>query len=163
VWCLVIYGFLASVLPVWMLLAPRDYLSAFMKIGTIVLLAVGVLVAAPRLQMPATTVFTEGVPGPHDRLRRHADGVIRRRDGADRRMRHRTGPVLRNELPGGLPGDSLQSASEAVAGLGFTITPDQLQAAANEWRSRRWWPGPAVRQPSLSACPRSSPRRSGLA
>ena len=55
-----IYGFLASVLPVWMLLAPRDYLSTFMKIGTIVLLAVGVVVAAPRLQMPATTVFTDG-------------------------------------------------------------------------------------------------------
>ena len=45
-----IYGFVASVLPVWMLLAPRDYLSTFMKIGVIVLLAVGVLVAAPTHQ-----------------------------------------------------------------------------------------------------------------
>ena len=47
---LVVYGFVASVLPVWMLLAPRDYLSTFMKIGIIVLLAVGVVVAAPVLQ-----------------------------------------------------------------------------------------------------------------
>ena len=46
VWCLIGYGFLASVLPVWMLLAPRDYLSTFMKIGTIVLLAIGIRDAA---------------------------------------------------------------------------------------------------------------------
>src|SRR5215207_9354062 len=60
VWCLIGYGFVASVLPVWMLLAPRDYLSTFMKIGTIALLAIGVVVAAPRLLMPATTAFTDG-------------------------------------------------------------------------------------------------------
>jgi carbon starvation protein len=62
------YGFLASVLPVWMLLAPRDYLSAFMKIGTIALLVVGVMVVNPVLQMPAVTRFVGGggpiIPGP---------------------------------------------------------------------------------------------------
>lgn len=54
------YGFLASVLPVWMLLAPRDYLSAFMKIGTILLLVAGVIVVNPELHMPAVTAFAAG-------------------------------------------------------------------------------------------------------
>jgi carbon starvation protein len=62
------YGFIASVLPVWLLLAPRDYLSSFMKIGTIFSLVVGVVIVNPHLQMPAFTRFTEGggpiVPGP---------------------------------------------------------------------------------------------------
>jgi carbon starvation protein len=62
------YGFLASVLPVWMLLAPRDYLSSFMKIGTIALLIVGVMVVNPELHMPAMTKFVGGggpiIPGP---------------------------------------------------------------------------------------------------
>ena len=59
-WGLMIYGFIASVLPVWLLLAPRDYLSTFMKIGTIVLLAVGILIVRPPLQMPALTRFIDG-------------------------------------------------------------------------------------------------------
>ncbi|MDH6433272.1 carbon starvation protein CstA [Streptomyces sp. SAI-144] len=126
VFCLVGYGFVASVLPVWMLLAPRDYLSTFMKIGTIALLAVGVVVAAPVLRADAVSDFAtsgagpvfaglavpvpvhhhrlwrvvrlpragllrydaeadrEGVAGPSHRLRRHADGVVRRDHGADR-------------------------------------------------------------------------------
>jgi carbon starvation protein len=54
------YGFAASVLPVWLLLAPRDYLSAFVKIGVVVALAVGILVVLPPLQMPALTRFTDG-------------------------------------------------------------------------------------------------------
>ena len=60
-WCLIAYGLAASILPVWLLLAPRDYLSTFMKIGTIALLAVGILIAQPAIQMPAMTTFaTEG-------------------------------------------------------------------------------------------------------
>jgi carbon starvation protein len=59
-WALVIYGFIASVLPVWLLLAPRDYLSTFLKIGTIVGLAIGVLFVAPELKMPAFTKFIDG-------------------------------------------------------------------------------------------------------
>jgi carbon starvation protein len=51
------YGFIASVLPVWLLLAPRDYLSTFLKIGTIVALAIGILIVAPELKMPAFTQF----------------------------------------------------------------------------------------------------------
>ena len=54
------YGFVASVLPVWMLLCPRDYLSTFMKIGTILLLAFGILLVLPPLRMPAVTRFVDG-------------------------------------------------------------------------------------------------------
>jgi len=54
------YGFVASVLPVWLLLAPRDYLSTFLKIGAIALLAVGVIIVRPDLQMPALTRFVDG-------------------------------------------------------------------------------------------------------
>jgi len=55
-----IYGFIASILPVWLLLAPRDYLSSFLKIGTIFLLAFGILVVLPDLKMPAVTQFIDG-------------------------------------------------------------------------------------------------------
>jgi carbon starvation protein len=62
-----VYGFLASVLPVWLLLAPRDYLSSYMKIGTIAALIVGVIVVNPALKMPAMTEFVHGggpiIPG----------------------------------------------------------------------------------------------------
>jgi carbon starvation protein len=66
-WGVIAYGLAASVLPVWLLLAPRDYLSTFMKLGTIFALAFGVLVVLPDLRMPAITRFAEGtgpvVPG----------------------------------------------------------------------------------------------------
>ena len=62
--CLVVYGFAASVLPVWMLLAPRDYLSTFMKIGTIGLLAIGIIVTAPDLKNQAVTHFARAGNGP---------------------------------------------------------------------------------------------------
>jgi len=62
------YGFIASVLPVWLLLCPRDYLSSFMKVGAVALLAVGVILVNPRLRMPALTPFVHGggpvFPGP---------------------------------------------------------------------------------------------------
>ncbi|MCU1643260.1 MAG: Carbon starvation protein like protein [Nocardia sp.] len=63
-WMLIIYGFIASVLPVWLLLAPRDYLSTFMKIGTITLLAIGVLVTMPVLKAPAISQFAGNSSGP---------------------------------------------------------------------------------------------------
>ncbi|MDB6149782.1 MAG: carbon starvation protein [Chthoniobacter sp.] len=66
-WSIIGYGFLASVLPVWLLLAPRDYLSTFMKLGTIGALAIGTLLVLPELQMPAISKFVDGsglvVPG----------------------------------------------------------------------------------------------------
>jgi carbon starvation protein len=57
---IIAYGFIASVLPVWMLLCPRDYLSTFMKIGTILLLALGILLVLPPLKLPAVTPFIDG-------------------------------------------------------------------------------------------------------
>jgi len=54
------YGFVASVLPVWLLLAPRDYLSTFLKVGTILLLAISIIVVRPNLEMPAVTKFIDG-------------------------------------------------------------------------------------------------------
>jgi len=59
-WMLIGYGFVAAVLPVWLILAPRDYLSTFLKIGTIVALAIGILVTMPELKMPAVTQFIDG-------------------------------------------------------------------------------------------------------
>ncbi len=63
-WLLMIYGFAASVLPVWLLLAPRDYLSAFVKIGVVAALAIGIIAVLPPLQMPALTQFAESGRGP---------------------------------------------------------------------------------------------------
>jgi len=63
-WMLIGYGFVASVLPVWLLLAPRDYLSTFLKIGTIVALAIGIVVVMPDLKMPALTQFAASGDGP---------------------------------------------------------------------------------------------------
>ena len=59
-WMLVGYGFVAAVLPVWLILAPRDYLSTFLKIGTIIALAIGIVIVMPELKMPALTQFTDG-------------------------------------------------------------------------------------------------------
>lgn len=67
-WAIMGYGFAAAVLPVWLLLAPRDYLSTFMKLGTVVLLGIFIVIVAPPLRMPAVTPFVDGsgwvVPGP---------------------------------------------------------------------------------------------------
>jgi carbon starvation protein len=63
-WCIIIYGFSASVLPVWLLLAPRDYLSTFMKVGTIALLAIGILLARPIMEAPAVSQFATKGTGP---------------------------------------------------------------------------------------------------
>ena len=57
---IILYGFLASALPVWLLLAPRDYLSTFVKLGVVLMLGVGILFVRPELQLPAFTRFTDG-------------------------------------------------------------------------------------------------------
>jgi carbon starvation protein len=59
-YAIIVYGFAAAVLPVWLLLAPRDYLSTYMKLGTIVLLAVAIIILRPDIHMPAVTQFTDG-------------------------------------------------------------------------------------------------------
>ncbi|MBI2688383.1 MAG: carbon starvation protein A [Acidobacteria bacterium] len=58
--CIIVYGFAASALPVWLLLAPRDYLSTFVKLGVVILLGIGILFVQPQLQMPALTRFIDG-------------------------------------------------------------------------------------------------------
>lgn len=59
-YAIILYGFAAAVLPVWLLLAPRDYLSTFMKLGTVLLLAVAIIILRPDIHMPAVTQFTDG-------------------------------------------------------------------------------------------------------
>lgn len=59
-YAIIVYGFAAAVLPVWLLLAPRDYLSTFMKLGTILLLAVAIVILRPEIHMPAVTQFVDG-------------------------------------------------------------------------------------------------------
>ncbi len=56
----VVYGFLAAILPVWLLLAPRDYLSTFLKLGTVILLAIAIIITHPQIKMPAITAFVDG-------------------------------------------------------------------------------------------------------
>ncbi|MBS3180459.1 MULTISPECIES: carbon starvation CstA family protein [unclassified Pseudoclavibacter] len=63
-WGIIIYGFVAAVLPVWLLLAPRDYLSTFMKIGVIVMLAGAIVVVRPEIEVPAFSEFASRVDGP---------------------------------------------------------------------------------------------------
>ena len=64
VWAMIVYGFLAAVLPVWVLLTPRDYLSTFMKVGTIVVLAAGILIVRPVVEMAAVSEFASNTDGP---------------------------------------------------------------------------------------------------
>ncbi|MGW4029582.1 carbon starvation CstA family protein [Streptomyces sp. NPDC004838] len=172
VFCLVGYGFLASVLPVWMLLAPRDYLSTFMKIGTIALLALGVLFATPVLQADAVSKFASSGQGPvfagslfpflfitiacgalsgfHSLVASGTTPKLIEKESQVRMIGY--GAMLMESFvavmaliaaavldpglyyamnaPAGLLGNSVESASQAVAGLGFTISPGDLAAAA---------------------------------
>ena len=64
VWAMIVYGFLAAVLPVWVLLTPRDYLSTFMKVGTITILALGIIIVRPLVEMSAVTEFAFNTAGP---------------------------------------------------------------------------------------------------
>jgi len=170
--CLVGYGFLASVLPVWMLLAPRDYLSTFMKIGTISLLAVGVLIAAPVLKADAVTSFASTGAGPvfagklfpfvfitiacgalsgfHALISSGTTPKLIQKESQVRLVGYgamlmesfvaimaliaacilEPGLFYAMNAPAGFLGATAESASTAVATLGFTITPQDLTAAA---------------------------------
>ncbi|GAB2829587.1 carbon starvation CstA family protein [Streptomyces daliensis] len=171
IWMLV-YGFIASVLPVWMLLAPRDYLSTFMKIGTIGLLAIGVVVALPTMKMDAVTDFATRGDGPvfagslfpfvfitiacgalsgfHALISSGTTPKMIQKETQIRMIGYGSmlmesfvavmamvaasiidpGLYFAMNAPAGVIGDSVQSASQAVAGLGYSISPDQLAAAA---------------------------------
>ena len=163
---------MASVLPVWMLLAPRDYLSTFMKIGTIMLLAIGILVTLPVMKNEAVTKFASSGEGPvfagalfpfvfitiacgalsgfHSLV---ASGTTPKMIEKETQVRFiGYGAMLMESFvavmaiiaasiidpglyyamnaPAALVGSTVQSASEAVNGLGFAITPGALDAAA---------------------------------
>jgi carbon starvation protein len=172
VFCLVIYGFAASVLPVWLLLAPRDYLSTFMKVGTIALLAVGILVTFPVLKSPAFTDFAFNGQGPvfagslfpfvfitiacgalsgfHSLIASGTTPKLIEKEAQVRFIGYggmltesfvaimaliaasiiEPGLYFAMNSPGGVVGATAESASAAVANLGFTITPETLNAAA---------------------------------
>ncbi|MEV0601102.1 carbon starvation CstA family protein [Streptomyces sp. NPDC050315] len=169
---LVAYGFVASVLPVWTLLAPRDYLSTFMKIGTIALLALGVVIALPTLQMDAVTDFAGRGDGPvfagslfpfafitiacgalsgfHALISSGTTPKMVQKETQIRMIGYGSmlmesfvavmalvaasiidpGLYFAMNAPAGVIGDSVQSASQAVAQFGYSISPDQLAAAA---------------------------------
>ncbi|MBH0245280.1 carbon starvation protein A, partial [Streptomyces cavourensis] len=171
---MIVYGFLASVLPVWLLLAPRDYLSTFMKVGTIALLALGVVVALPTLKMPAVTDFASSGSGPvfagsmfpfvfitiacgalsgfHSLVSSGTTPKMVQKETQIRMIGYGAmlvesfvaimamiaaciidpGLYFAINAPVGVIGDSVQSASEAVANFGFTITPDALAQAAKD-------------------------------
>ena len=171
--CLIAYGFIASVLPVWMLLTPRDYLSTVMKIGTICLLAIGILVTLPVMQNEAVTKFAHNGEGPvfagslfpfvfitiacgalsgfHALI---ASGTTPKMIEKESQVRFiGYGAMLMESFvavmaliaasiidpglyyamnaPAGVVGSTVQSASAAVNGLGFSITPGALQSAAS--------------------------------
>jgi carbon starvation protein len=172
VFCLVGYGFVASVLPVWMLLAPRDYLSTFMKVGTIALMAVGVVVAAPNLRAESVTEFAHTGAGPvfagslfpflfitiacgalsgfHALVSSGTTPKLIQKESQVRMIGY--GSMLTESFvavmaliaacvlepglfyamnsPAALLGPTADTAAEAVKNLGFTITPEQLTAAA---------------------------------
>jgi carbon starvation protein len=172
VFCLVIYGFAASVLPVWLLLAPRDYLSTFMKVGTIALLAIGILVTFPVLKSPAFTDFAFNGQGPvfagslfpfvfitiacgalsgfHSLIASGTTPKLIEKEAQVRFIGYggmltesfvaimaliaasiiEPGLYFAMNSPGGVVGATAESASAAVANLGFTISPETLNAAA---------------------------------
>ncbi|WP_442906488.1 carbon starvation CstA family protein [Kineococcus sp. NBC_00420] len=169
---LVAYGFIASVLPVWLLLTPRDYLSTFMKIGVILLLAVSLLVARPVLANDAVTSFAREGDGPvfagslfpfvfitiacgalsgfHALI---ASGTTPKMVAKERQVRFigyggmlvesfvaisaliaasviDQGLYYAVNSPAGVTGGTVGTAAQFVSGLGFTATPDALDAAA---------------------------------
>ncbi|MEV4643688.1 carbon starvation CstA family protein [Saccharopolyspora sp. NPDC049357] len=169
---LIIYGFVASVLPVWMLLAPRDYLSTFMKVGVIVLLAVSILVAMPGMKTAAVTDFALNGEGPvfsgalfpfvfitiacgalsgfHALISSGTTPKMIEKESQIRVIGYGgmltesfvaimalaaaciidPGIYFAMNMPDSALGDTVQSASQAVAGIGFQVTPEQLTAAA---------------------------------
>ncbi|GAA1924540.1 carbon starvation CstA family protein [Streptomyces durmitorensis] len=169
---LVAYGFIASILPVWMLLAPRDYLSTFMKIGTILLLALGVVFTLPTLKMDPVTDFASRGDGPvfagslfpfvfitiacgalsgfHALISSGTTPKMVQKETQIRMIGYGSmlmesavavmaliaasiidpGLYFAMNAPAGVIGDNVQAASQAVAGFGYSISPEDLAQAA---------------------------------
>ena len=170
---LIAYGFIASVLPVWVLLAPRDYLSTFMKIGTILLLAVGIAITLPVMQMPRVTEFAYSGEGPvfagplfpfvfitiacgalsgfHSLIASGTTPKLIQKESQVRMIGYGAmlmesfvavmamiaattldpGVYFAMNAPATVLGDTVQSASQAVQGFGFSVSPETLQQTAN--------------------------------
>ena len=170
---LIAYGFIASVLPVWVLLAPRDYLSTFMKIGTIVLLAIGIAITLPVIQMPRVTEFASTGEGPvfagplfpfvfitiacgalsgfHSLIASGTTPKLIQKESQVRMIGYGAmlmesfvavmamiaattldpGIYFAMNAPATVLGDTVQSASQAVNGFGFSVSPETLQQTAN--------------------------------
>ncbi|MDU7914317.1 MAG: carbon starvation protein A [Klebsiella grimontii] len=146
-WILVGYGFIAAVLPVWLLLAPRDYLSTFLKIGTIVGLAIGILIMRPTLTMPALTKFIDGT-GPvwsgsllgqacfigYGGMLMESFVAIMALVAAciiDPGVYFAMNSPMAVLAPAGVT-DVVASAAQVVSSWGFTVTPDTLNQIAHE-------------------------------
>jgi carbon starvation protein len=172
-WAVMVYGFIASVLPVWLLLAPRDYLSAFMKVGTIMILGVAIMFVMPPLKMPAVTQFIDGsgpvfagklfpfafitiacgaVSGFHALISSGTTPKMVTCEPDARLVGY--GSMLTESLVGVMAmvaaatldpgvyfamnvgpatlGTTAQSASQAIAQWGFTLSPDQMTMLAKE-------------------------------
>jgi carbon starvation protein len=169
---LIAYGFIASVLPVWVLLAPRDYLSTFMKIGTIVLLAIGIAITLPVIQMPRVTEFASTGEGPvfagplfpfvfitiacgalsgfHSLIASGTTPKLIQKESQVRMIGYGAmlvesfvavmamiaattldpGIYFAMNAPATVLGDTVQSASQAVNGFGFSVSPETLQQTA---------------------------------
>ncbi|QIN80313.1 carbon starvation protein A [Rubrobacter marinus] len=170
---LIAYGFIASVLPVWVLLAPRDYLSTFMKIGTIALLAVGIALTLPVMQMPRATEFAFNGQGPvfagslfpfvfitiacgalsgfHALVASGTTPKLIQKESQVRFIGYGAmlmesfvavmaliaactldpGVYFAMNAPPAALGDTVQSASQAVQGFGFSVSPETLQQTAD--------------------------------
>ncbi|MDW8846269.1 carbon starvation CstA family protein [Erwinia sp. MMLR14_017] len=172
-WVLVVYGFIASVLPVWLLLAPRDYLSTFLKIGVILGLAVGILFAMPEMKMPAVTRFIDGsgpvfsgalfpflfitiacgaISGFHALVSSGTTPKLIERESHIRFIGYgamlmesfvaimalicasviEPGVYFAMNSPAALIGTTVETASQAINGWGFVVTPEMLTGIARD-------------------------------
>jgi pyruvate/proton symporter len=172
-WMLVGYGFVAAVLPVWLILAPRDYLSTFLKIGTIIALAIGILVTMPDLKMPALTQFIDGtgpvwkgglfpflfitiacgaVSGFHALISSGTTPKLLANEAHSRYIGYggmlmesfvaimamvaasviEPGVYFAMNSPAAIVGSDVVTVAQTVSSWGFAITPEALQAVAND-------------------------------
>ena len=172
-WMLVGYGFVAASLPVWLILAPRDYLSTFLKIGTIIALAIGILVTMPELKMPALTQFIDGtgpvwkgglfpflfitiacgaVSGFHALISSGTTPKLLDNETNARYIGYggmlmesfvaimamvaasviEPGVYFAMNSPAAVVGSDVVSVAQTVSSWGFAITPEALQAVAND-------------------------------
>ncbi len=159
-WALIIYGAVASSLPVWLMLAPRDYLSTFLKIGTIIALAIGIYIVAPPLAMPPMTRFIDGsgpvfsgklfpflfitiacgsVSGFHSLISSGTTPKMIEKESHMRAIMALTaacvlqpGIYFAMNAPAAVIGTTAANAAQVISNWGFTITPEMITQAAHD-------------------------------